>query len=59
MTTMASSGVKKTPRMFDSEAETIAPATLPPAIEVKLMELCTVDGRIDSHSTPRYSSGPR
>jgi hypothetical protein len=41
---IASKGVRKTPSRLDADALTIAPATLPRAIEVKLMELCTVEG---------------
>ena len=39
-----SSGVRNTPSMLDADALTIAPATFPFAIEVKLIELCTVEG---------------
>ena len=50
---MASSGVMKTPSRFDIEALMIAAATLPRAIEVKLIELCTVDGSRQMYSRPR------
>ncbi len=51
----ASSGVTTTPIRFEKDAETIAPATLPLAMEVKLMLDCTVDGTRHSHSRPWYS----
>ena len=41
---IASRGVSTTPSRLDADALTIAPATLPRAIEVKLIELCTVEG---------------
>ena len=50
---IASSGVMNTPSMFDMEALTIAAATFPRAMEVKLMELCTVDGSRQIQSRPR------
>ena len=42
---MNSKGVNKTPIRFEIEAAQTAPATLPPEIEVKAIELCTVEGR--------------
>ncbi len=38
------SGVTTTPSMLDTEALVRAAGTLPPAIEVKAIEDCTVDG---------------
>ncbi|GEM_PF-3028276 len=53
----ASTGVTKVPTRLEVVAETIAPGTLPWAIEVKLIEDCTVEGTRVSQSSPRYSTG--
>ena len=45
-------GVRKVPKRFDVVAATIAPATLPWAIEVKLIDDCTVDGTRQIHNIP-------
>lgn len=47
-----SSGVSTTPRMFDSDALTIAAGTLPCAIDVNAIEDCTVDGTRHRNNTP-------
>ena len=41
---MASNGVATTPTIEERDALTIAAATLPPAIDVKAMDACTVEG---------------
>ena len=55
---IANSGVATTPTMLDSDALTIAPATLPPAIEVNAMDACTVEGTSVRKRIPRYSPSP-
>ena len=50
---IASRGVMKTPSRFDIEALMIAAGTFPLAIEVKLIELCTVEGSRQMYSRPR------
>src|SRR5215470_5103121 len=45
------------PRMLDSEAAHRAAATLPPAIEVKTTEACTVDGKVQRKTKPAYRDG--
>ena len=47
-----SSGVNTTPMRFDAEALTIAPGTLPRAIEVNAIDDCTVDGTSVRYSRP-------
>ncbi len=47
------SGVRNMPKMFDAEAEQIAAGTLPPAIEVKAIDDCTVDGSTQRKRMPR------
>jgi hypothetical protein len=48
-----SSGVRNMPKMLEAEAEQIAAGTLPPAIEVKAIDDCTVDGRTQRKRMPR------
>ncbi len=50
-------GVRNTPRMFEADAETTAPATLPLAIEVNAIEDCTVEGTRDRYSRPACRPG--
>ena len=45
------------PRMLDREALHSAAATLPPAIEVKITDACTVDGKVQRKIRPMYSDG--
>ena len=52
-----SSGVTITPSRFDRLALVRAPATLPPAMEVKAMDDCTVDGSRHRYSIPVSRSG--
>jgi hypothetical protein len=52
MSKTTSSGVSTTPRMFDSDALTIAAGTLPCAIDVNAIEDCTVDGTRHRNNTP-------
>jgi len=40
------------PKMLEADAEQIAAGTLPPAIEVKAIEDCTVDGRQQRNISP-------
>ncbi|MNT74071.1 hypothetical protein D3C72_2128510 [compost metagenome] len=47
-----SNGVRNMPKIFEAEAEQIAAGTFPPAMEVKAMEDCTVDGSTQRNSTP-------
>ena len=51
----ASTGVSTTPSRFEKLAAQIAAATLPPAIEVNVIEDCTVDGSAHRNSSPRCS----
>ena len=53
---MTSNGVMITPTKFEAEADTIAPATFPFAIEVKATEDCTVDGTSVRNRIPKYMS---
>src|SRR5690606_20846792 len=46
-------GVRKIPRMFEVEAAHIAAGTLPPAIDVKAIDDCTVEGRTHRNKRPR------
>ncbi|MCW0417071.1 hypothetical protein NB689_002825 [Xanthomonas sacchari] len=57
VSTPISSGVRNTPSRLDSEALHTAAGTLPPAIEVKAIDDCTVDGSVHRNSTPMYRSG--
>ena len=41
------------PMMLDAEALHSAAATLPPAIEVKATDACTVEGNVHRNSRPR------
>ncbi len=53
---ITSSGVTKTPSRFENDALTIAPATLPRAIDVNAMDDCTVDGTRHRYRMPVYIS---
>ena len=46
--------MRKVPKRFDVVAATMAPATLPWAIEVKLIDDCTVEGTRQIHNMPTY-----
>ena len=58
ISSMASSGVATTPTIEESEALTIAAATLPPAIEVNAIDACTVEGTKVKNRMPIYSPSP-
>ena len=51
-----SAGVINTPTKLEVDADTIAPATFPFAMEVKATEDCTVDGTSVRNKIPRYIS---
>ena len=53
MHSMMSEGVTMTPTRFDSEAATMAPATLPFAMDVKVTEEFTVEGTKVRNRMPR------
>ena len=52
MSSIARIGVMNVPSRLDVVAATMAPAMLPWAIEVKLIDDCTVEGTRHSHMTP-------
>ena len=53
-----SKGVRNTPSRLETEAEQMAAATLPPAMEVNAMLDCTVEGSMHTYSIPMHKSGP-
>ena len=57
MSNMTNAGVATTPSTLLADALTIAPATLPRAIDVNATDDCTVDGTSVKYNTPMYSSG--
>ena len=54
-----SSGVRTMPKRLETEALHRAAATLPRAIEVKAIEDCTVEGRMQTKISPAISSDGR
>ena len=48
-----------TPMRLETDAAQIAAGTLPPAIEVKAIEDCTVEGSTDKNSSPIVTVAPR
>jgi hypothetical protein len=52
-------GLKKTPKRLEAEAAETARAMLPLAMEVKVMEDWTVEGRADKKRSPMMSSGAK
>lgn len=51
-------GVRNTPSRLETEAEQMAAATLPPAMEVNAMLDCTVEGQHAHIRIPMHKSGP-
>ena len=47
-----SSGVRNMPKMLEADAAQMAAGTLPPAIEVKAIDDCTVEGRTQRKRMP-------
>ncbi|MDQ7910117.1 hypothetical protein RB614_37035 [Phytohabitans sp. ZYX-F-186] len=54
---LTSSGVSTMPATLENEALKMAAGTLPPAIEVSAIALCTVDGAAQRTSRPCWSWG--
>ena len=52
-----SNGVRITPSRFDVVAETMAPAILPPAMDVNVIDDCTVDGTSVRKASPSARPG--
>ena len=50
--TPARSGVRNMPKIFEADAEQMAAGTLPPAIDVKAMDDCTVEGSTHRNRMP-------
>ena len=50
--------MRNTPSRLETEAEQMAAATLPPAMEVNAMLDCTVEGSMHTYSIPMHKSGP-